>query len=43
MTLDLDAGRAVWHRTEYDIGSAQQAILAAGLPGRLASRLREGR
>lgn len=32
-----------WYRVPYDIREAQQRILQAGLPDRLASRLREGR
>ncbi len=30
-------------RVKYDIGTAQEKILRAGLPGRLAYRLREGK
>jgi predicted phosphodiesterase len=43
MALDLDAATATWHRVEYDIERAQQAIVDAGLPGSLAWRLGEGR
>jgi predicted phosphodiesterase len=32
-----------WYRVPYDLREAQERILAAGLPDRLASRLREGR
>jgi hypothetical protein len=32
-----------WYRVPYDLHEAQQRILRAGLPDRLASRLREGR
>lgn len=32
-----------WYRVPYDLEEAQQRILRAGLPDRLASRLREGR
>lgn len=32
-----------WYRVPYDLREAQQRILTAGLPDRLASRLREGR
>jgi len=39
-----DACKVVtWYRVPYDIQEAQQRILSAGLPDRLASRLREGR
>ena len=37
------AGRLHFYRVPYDIRSAQQRILDAGLPDRLAARLREGR
>jgi len=32
-----------WYRAPYDVREAQERIIAAGLPDRLASRLREGR
>ncbi|HEY6447315.1 MAG TPA: metallophosphoesterase family protein [Acidobacteriaceae bacterium] len=32
-----------WHRVPYDVREAQQRILGAGLPDRLAARLRDGR
>lgn len=32
-----------WHRVPYDVDEAQQSIVRAGLPNRLASRLKEGR
>lgn len=32
-----------WYRVPYDLRGAQERILEAGLPDRLASRLREGR
>jgi len=32
-----------WHRVPYDVKEAQQRILDAGLPDRLALRLKEGR
>ena len=32
-----------WYRVPYDVHAAQQRILRAGLPDRLASRLRDGR
>jgi hypothetical protein len=34
---------ATFHRVPYDIELAQGRILLAGLPERLAKRLREGR
>ena len=40
---DSEAGEIVYHRTPYDVTSAQGRILMAGLPERLAARLREGR
>jgi diadenosine tetraphosphatase ApaH/serine/threonine PP2A family protein phosphatase len=42
LLLDLDAGRAQWRRTEYDIAGAQAAIRAARLPASLAERLEYG-
>lgn len=42
LTVDTDAWRAVWHRTEYDIAGAQAAIRAAALPASLADRLQYG-
>lgn len=41
--LDHEAGTVTFHRTPYDVAGAQNAILAAGLPPLLASRLSEGR
>lgn len=35
--------RVVFHRVPYDLKQAQAKIIAAGLPDRLASRLRDGR
>lgn len=32
-----------WHRAPYDLREAQERIVQAGLPDRLASRLRDGR
>lgn len=32
-----------WHRIPYDVRAAQERIVQAGLPDRLAARLREGR
>jgi predicted phosphodiesterase len=40
---DSDAQRIVFHRVPYDLTAAQGRILMAGLPEKLASRLREGR
>jgi predicted phosphodiesterase len=43
---DLDdsaAQRVLFYRAPYDVKTAQQRILDAGLPDRLATRLREGR
>ncbi len=42
LVLDLELGRATWHRVEYDVAPVQAAIRAAGLPGRLAARLAVG-
>jgi predicted phosphodiesterase len=42
MELDLDGGRAVYRRTEYDISGAAAAIRAARLPDSLAERLQYG-
>ena len=40
---DSEAGEVVYWRVPYDVTSAQGRILMAGLPERLAARLREGR
>jgi hypothetical protein len=40
--IDTGAGHATWHRVEYDIAATQAAMLAAGLPSRLARRLSFG-
>jgi predicted phosphodiesterase len=40
---DSDLKTVTFHRVPYDVHMAQQRILRAGLPDRLASRLREGR
>jgi diadenosine tetraphosphatase ApaH/serine/threonine PP2A family protein phosphatase len=40
--LDLDSWTAAWHRTEYPIDQAADAIRAAGLPKQLADRLYYG-
>jgi diadenosine tetraphosphatase ApaH/serine/threonine PP2A family protein phosphatase len=42
LELDTDAGRATWRRIGYDIESVRTAMLDAGLPRRLADRLRAG-
>jgi predicted phosphodiesterase len=40
---DMEAGEVVYHRVPYDLTAAQGRILMAGLPERLAARLRDGR
>jgi diadenosine tetraphosphatase ApaH/serine/threonine PP2A family protein phosphatase len=40
---DSVAGEIVFHRVTYDVAAAQQRVRRAGLPERLAARLREGR
>lgn len=40
---DTEASEITFHRVPYDVTSAQGRILMAGLPERLAERLREGR
>ncbi|HET9103898.1 MAG TPA: metallophosphoesterase family protein [Solirubrobacteraceae bacterium] len=42
LELDLDSGRARYHRVEYDIAGAMAAIRAAKLPDSLAERLEYG-
>jgi predicted phosphodiesterase len=42
LELDLDAWRAIYRRTEYDIAGAAAAIRAARLPDSLAERLLYG-
>jgi predicted phosphodiesterase len=42
MVVDLGSWKATWHRTEYDIDVAADAIRAAGLPKQLAERLYYG-
>lgn len=42
LELDTDIWRATYHRLEYDIDRAAQAILEAGLPRQLAERLYVG-
>lgn len=43
LLIDTDAGHATWRRVGYDVAATQAAILAAGLPPRLARRLSFGR
>lgn len=40
---DIDSAEIMYHRVPYDLTAAQGRILMAGLPERLAARLREGR
>ena len=42
LEIDTDAGLAIWRRIGYDIEAVRTAMLDAGLPGRLADRLRIG-
>ncbi len=42
MIIDTEAGHATWRRAAYDIEATQAAMLAAGLPQRLARRLSFG-
>ena len=42
LEIDTGAGLATWRRVAYDIEAVQTAMLDAGLPGRLADRLRVG-
>ena len=42
MLVDTAAGHATWQRVRYDIEATQAAMVAAGLPPRLARRLRFG-
>ncbi len=42
LELDTTAWTATWHRVEYDIAAAAEAIRAAGLPASLAERLGYG-
>jgi diadenosine tetraphosphatase ApaH/serine/threonine PP2A family protein phosphatase len=42
LILDTDARTATWNRVAYDIDAVASMIRAAGLPGRLADRLRVG-
>jgi predicted phosphodiesterase len=43
VVYDSEAKEIVYHRVPYDLTAAQGRILMAGLPERLAVRLREGR
>lgn len=40
---DMEAQEIAYHRVPYDVTTAQGRILMAGLPERLAARLRDGR
>jgi diadenosine tetraphosphatase ApaH/serine/threonine PP2A family protein phosphatase len=42
MIIDTDAERCTWHRTAYDIGAVQAAMVDVGLPDRLVQRLAYG-
>lgn len=42
LILDSDAATLTWHRTPYPVAIAQEKILAAQLPARLARRLALG-
>jgi diadenosine tetraphosphatase ApaH/serine/threonine PP2A family protein phosphatase len=42
LELDLEGGAVTFHRTDYDIDAAAEAIRSAGLPGSLADRLFAG-
>jgi predicted phosphodiesterase len=42
LEIDTDAGLATWRRVAYDVEAVRQAVLDAGLPRRLADRLRVG-
>jgi diadenosine tetraphosphatase ApaH/serine/threonine PP2A family protein phosphatase len=42
LEIDTDAGLATWRRVAYDVESVRSAMIDAGLPGRLADRLRVG-
>ncbi len=43
LELDTDAWTARFHRVPYDVATAAETILAAGLPSQLAERLEVGR
>ena len=42
LEIDTDAGLATWRRIAYDVEAVRTAMLDAGLPGRLADRIRIG-
>lgn len=42
LEIDTAAGRATWRRIAYDVEAVRTAMLDAGLPGRLADRIRIG-
>ena len=41
--VDLDAGTVDLHRIAYDVEAVVEAVVEAGLPERIGSRLRDGR
>jgi diadenosine tetraphosphatase ApaH/serine/threonine PP2A family protein phosphatase len=43
VVYDSAAHEVVFHRVPYDVAAAQERVLKAGLPRRLAARLKEGR
>jgi diadenosine tetraphosphatase ApaH/serine/threonine PP2A family protein phosphatase len=43
LELDVEDGTARFHRTRYDVATAAETILAAGLPSQLGERLEIGR
>lgn len=43
VVVDLARRSATWHRVEYPVERAADAVLRAGLPSTIAERLREGR
>jgi diadenosine tetraphosphatase ApaH/serine/threonine PP2A family protein phosphatase len=42
LEIDTEAALATWRRVAYDVEAVRSAMLDAGLPGRLADRLRAG-
>jgi predicted phosphodiesterase len=42
MVIDTDADDVAWHRVAYDVEAVTAAMIEAGLPARLARRLRFG-
>lgn len=43
LELDVEEGTARFHRNQYDVATAAETILAAGLPSQLGERLEIGR